>query len=238
MNTIENLIETRDSLTKALEKINTLILEEERKSASISYEGGKLVVHCELYLFPEPTQMFDRTQPFASNAEKKGNLLGITYHEETPIARVVFSSPNDDDDKSWNDHSIPKELVSALGLDKDKRFYAPGFIPASLLEGKNTGDKLVLTPAKNVEIICTLTAGTDSFKSVLWDDMHAMLPLYKDLATSDNIIDEEKGRCSYFVGLIYENGWSCMSDNERANKWFHKAAELGNKRASWRIGAA
>lgn len=232
-NTLTELLATRVCLSKALEKVNALIEQEEKKM-----ESTKTVIQAELYIFPEPTQIFERTQSFCVNAEKRGNVLGIRYHEETPLVRVLFSTPGEDK-RSWNDHSLPEELVSGLDLDPDKRYYAPGYVPLSLVAGKANGDQVVLDLTDKLKIVCTLTGGShDSFQSVLYDDLQAMIPLYRDLFENTNIIDKERARYAYNIGLCYENGWGCLKDEERAHTWFKNSAHLGSKRAEWRIGVA
>lgn len=230
--TITNLNYVKAQIEEALEKVNLMIAEEEEKERAAN--SGKFVAYCDLYVFPEATQMFDRTTPFCHNMEERGKILGIHYHEEQPVIRVTFSSTGEDE-YSWTDHGLPQDLIASLGMDPTKRFYAPGHIPLSIVQNHITGDKVVFDLSDKVQIVATLTAGAnDSLPSVVFDDTVAMIPLYRKLV--DNEYDSDRGKYAYYVGLCYENGWGAIPDQGRAERWFRKAAKLGNKRASWRCG--
>ena len=108
----------------------------------------------DLYVFPGPAVRFDHETCFLT--EKYGAYMGIKFEEGEPLIRVVFG-PDNTDTVSWQDHGLPQEYCELMGLnDPEEHYCAPGYIPYSLLNGHDRGDKIVLAETDKVRVVATI----------------------------------------------------------------------------------
>lgn len=140
-------------------------------------ERTKVQFDVELYVFPQAAHHFKSEEDFM--IVKFANYMHMHYIEGEPLLHVVFG-PKDQNNCSWQDHGLPHLYCRLTGLtDPNGKYFAPGWIPARLLVGKDRGDKFVITETDDVKVICTVgdkqgVPFDSDFKKLLQDNLEAM----------------------------------------------------------------
>lgn len=154
---------TLDSARAKAEKLAAL--------AELDNAPREFFILSEVYLFDYEVDTFNECRAPCRLDMTMGARLGIYYEAGEAIAKIVCAEPERrDEDYSWQDHGLPKELKEALQLDpKFGRYYAPGWIPVRILEQLAEKGYYDLLPAgKNVRIRLAINPKQkDEFRNIL-----------------------------------------------------------------------
>lgn len=234
-NTNSTIASIRATIAQLQQQLDQL----EKEATPAETKAGKPVFRAEVYLMPEACEIFDGEKRYCEVAAQHGANFGIDYQNEQTIFRCVVMDPGDDQG-SWNNDGVPKELAAAMGWKDKVRF--PDYLPLTLVDqlAKFDGVSLVL-PEATIELVPLKKQGlrynqsiADVFDMVKAHSCNKYKAWAQDSEAGKHSIETDAAEDWYQAGLICQQ----LGTVKDASECFHRAAELGSKLAEHKLGWA